>query len=198
MVKRKIKVKTDNSGWKEPKVRKKRKPMTKNQRIAASKRLEKARAIKAKKNPNYGQSGIYPTLRDLPDDHPVHPDKVKMWIKTQKELASAERQAVRQKVKGSISKLANHEAYIRSMNRYLKVGDWTDMFYGEHQEKKVSRRNVTLGYYWYGTRKGEVKRDAGVYYPDMGCVYTQEMYNEDLERGEAINERIRKRKSRTR
>jgi hypothetical protein len=48
MVKRKIKVKTDNSGWKEPKVRKKRKPMTKKQRIAASKRLEKARATKAR------------------------------------------------------------------------------------------------------------------------------------------------------
>jgi len=188
MVKRKIKVKTDNSGWKEPKVRKKRKPMTKKQRIAASKRLEKARAIKAKKNPNYGQSGIYPTLRDLPDDHPVHPDKVKMWIKTQKELASVERQAVRQKVKGSISKLANHEAYIRSMNRYLKVGDWTDMFYGEYQEKKVTYRCVAMAY----DKDGNPKRDVNTYYPDIGMVYTQEMINQDLEEREAINERIRK------
>jgi len=197
MVKRKIKVKRDST-WKEPKVRKKRKPMNESQRVAASKRLEKARAARAKKNPNYGQSGIHPSLRNLPDDHPVHPNKVKSWIKTQKELASTERQGVRQKIKGSIARLANHESYIRVMTRYLRDGDWTDMFYGEHQEKKVSRRNVTLGYYWYGTRKGEVKRDAGVYYPDMGCVYTQEMYNENLERGEVIDERIRKRKSRTR
>ena len=197
MVKRKIKVKRDST-WKEPKVRKKRKPMNESQRVAASKRLEKARAARAKKNPNYGQSGIHPSLRNLPDDHPVHPNKVKSWIKTQKELASTERQSVRQKIKGSIARLANHESYIRVMTRYLRDGDWTDMFYGEHQEKKVSRINVTLGYYWYGPRKGEVKRDAGVYYPDMGCVYTQEMYNENLERGEVIDERIRKRKSRTR
>ncbi len=54
MTKRKIKVETDNSSWQAPKARKKRKPMTEKQRIAASKRLEKARAIKAKKNPNYG------------------------------------------------------------------------------------------------------------------------------------------------
>ena len=197
MVKRKIKVKRDST-WKEPKVRKKRKPMNESQRVAASKRLEKARAARAQKNPNYGQSGIHTSPRNMPDDHPVHPNKVKSWIKTQKELASTERQGVRQKIKGSIARLANHESYIRVMTRYLRDGDWTDMFYGEHQEKKVSRINVTLGYYWYGTRKGEVKRDAGVYYPDMGCVYTQEMYNENLERGEVIDERIRKRKSRTR
>ena len=26
---------------------------------------------------------------------------------------------------------------------------------------------------------GTPKRDVGVYYPDMGCVYTKEMYEED-------------------
>ena len=109
MAKRKIKVKTDNSSWQAPKARKKRKPMTEKQRIAASKRLEKARAIRAKKNPNYGQTGVHLTLRNLSEDHPVHPNKVKKWIKTQKELALTERHAVRQKVKGSIAKLANHE-----------------------------------------------------------------------------------------
>ena len=40
---RKIKATTDNSGWKEKKVRKPRKPMTEKQRVAAAKRLEKAR-----------------------------------------------------------------------------------------------------------------------------------------------------------
>ena len=177
MAKRKIKVETDNSSWQAPKKRKKRKPMTEDQRIAASKRLEKARAIRAKKNPNYGQSGIHSTLRNLSEDHPAHPNKVKKWIKTQKELASTERAAVRQKVKGSIAKLANHEGYIRAMNRYLKDGDWTDMFYGEHQEHKVRYRCIALGY----DSDGQVKRDVDVYYPDMGCVYTQEMLDDDRE-----------------
>ena len=52
------------------------------------------------------------------------------------------------------------------------------MFYGEHQDKRVSYRCAALGYYWYGLRKGEVKRSVDVYYPDMGCVYTQEMLEE--------------------
>ena len=54
---RKVKASTDNSGWVEPKkkVRKRRKPMTEEQRRAASERLEKARAARAAKNPDYGQ-----------------------------------------------------------------------------------------------------------------------------------------------
>ena len=182
MVKRKIKVETDNSSWQAPKKRKKRKPMTEDQRIAASKRLEKARAIRANKNPNYGQSGIHPTLRNLSEDHPAHPNKVKEWIKTQKELVSTERQAVRQKVKGSIAKLANHQAYIRSMNRYLRDADWTDMFYGEYQEKKVTYRCVAMAY----DKDGNPKRDVNTYYPDIGMVYTQEMVDQDLEDAQNI------------
>ena len=193
MVKRKIIVETDNSSWQAPKKRKKRKPMTEDQRQASAKRLEKARAARAKKDSNYGQSGIHSTLRNLSEDYPTHPDKIKKWIKTQKKLASIERQAVRQKIKGSIAKLANHESYIRSMNRYLKGGDWIDRFYGEYQENKVTYRCVVLGYYWYGPKKGEVKRDIGVYYPDMGCVYTQEMLEEDEELENVRRERESKR-----
>ena len=188
-----IRVRTYNSTWKAPKVRKKRKPMTEEQRQASVKRLEKARAVRAKKNPDYGLSGIHPNLRNLSEDHPAHPNKVKKWIKTQKELASTERAAVRQKVKGSIAKLANHEGYIRAMNRYLRDGDWTDMFYGEHQEHKIRYRCVALGYYWHGLRKGEVKRDVDVYYPDMSCVYTQEMLENDREMENVRRERESKR-----
>ena len=55
------------------------------------------------------------------------------------------------------------------------------MFYGEHQEKTITRRCTALAYYWYGPKKGEVKRNINVYYPDMGCVYTKEMLEEDRE-----------------
>jgi len=181
MAKRKIVVETDNSSWQEPKKRKKRKPMTKDQRQASAKRLEKARAARAEKNSNYGQSGIHHTLRNLSEDHFTHPDKVKKWINTQKELASTERKAVHQKVKGSIAKLSNHEGYVRNMQKYLRDGDWIDMFYGKHQENKVLYRCVALSYYSDGPRKGEAKRDVDVYYPDMGCVYTQEMLEDDKE-----------------
>ena len=174
MAKRKIKVETDNSNWQAPKTRKKRKPMTEVQRVAASKRLEKAREKRAEKNPDYGQSGIHPTLRDLPEDYPTHPKKVKVWIKTQKGLANAERAGVRQGIKGAYARQCNHEGYVRNMQRYLRDGDWIDNFYGEHQEHKTGWKCVAMAY----DKDGNPKRNVGTWYSDIG-VYSQEMFNED-------------------
>ena len=156
-------------------------PLTDEQKAAASERLAKAREARAEKNPNYGKSGISENLRNLPDDHPMSPANVKKWIKTQKALASAERSAVRQKVKGAEARLANHEGYIRTCLTYLRNGDWIDDFYGEHQQGRIRRRCVALAYHWFGPKKGEPKRDVGTFYPDMGCVYTQEMLEEERE-----------------
>ena len=52
--------------------RKRRKPMTDEQKLAATERLEKARAARAKKNPDYGMSGIHENLRNLEDGHFLH------------------------------------------------------------------------------------------------------------------------------
>ena len=190
MAKKKITATTDNSEWKAPK---KRKPMTEEQRAAASERLAKAREARAAKNPNYGKSGVHESLRDLPDDHQLSPKRVKEWIKVQQDYAKSERAAVRQKVKGAEARLANHEGYIRNMQKYLRDGVWVDMFYGEQQQGKIRNRCVALGYYWYGPRKGQPKRDVGTFYPDMGCVYTQEMleeeYGNERPRDDATGER---------
>ena len=175
MAKKKITVTTDNSEWRAPKKRKPRKPMTEEQRAAAAKRLEKARAKRAEKNPDYGQSALPSALKDLPENHPRHPKKVKVWIKTQKDLASSARSAVKQKIKGAEAQLAGHEGYIRNMQRYLRDGDWVDDFYGEHQQNKIRHRCVALAY----DDDGTPKRSLDVYYPDMGCVYTQEIFNEE-------------------
>ena len=182
--KRKITVVTDNSGWVEPKkkVRKKRKPMTEEQKQAAAERLAKAREVRAAKNPEYGKSGLHKSIRDLPDDHQLSPKKIKQWIKTQKDLASSERSAHRQKVKGAYARMHIHEGYIKDMNRYLQSGDWICDFYGEYMEKKIRRRCIAQAYYWYGPKKGQPKFDVGVYYPMLGAVYTQEML--DVERAE--------------
>ena len=177
MVKRKIQVETDNSNWQAPKVRKTRKPMTEEQRAAAAKRLEKAREKRAEKNPDYGQSGIHPTLRDLPDEHPAHPKKLKVWIKTQKALASAERAGVKQGIKGAYARQCSHEGYVRNMVKYLRDGDWVDNFYGEHQEKRIQWRSLAMAY----DENGTSKRVPGTYYPDMGMVYTEDKRNENTE-----------------
>ena len=172
---KKIVVETDNSNWQAPKKRKPRKPMSEEQRVSAATRLEKAREKRKANNPDYGLSGIHESIRDLSDEHPVAPKKVKRWINTQKELAAAERSAVRQKIKGALAKQLYHEGYIKQMTIYLKTGDWSSMFYGEYQQSKVRWRCYSLAY----NENGDPKRDVGIFYPDMGCVYTQEMFNEE-------------------
>ena len=133
MPRKKIVASTDNTGWVAPKVRKKRKPMTPEQREAAVQRLVKARAAKAPaKNESICQSVL-----DKGDEHPLSAKKVKSWIKTQKDLAKSYKIEMRKDVKGSVSKHANCIAYIRHMQHYLKHGDWCDDYYGEYGEKKV-------------------------------------------------------------
>ena len=173
--KKKITVETDNSNWQVPKKRKKRKPMSEEQRVAAAARLEKAREKRKEKNPDYGQSGIAQSLRDLPEDHPRHPKKVKEWIKTQKDLASSVRSSVRQNIKGAKAQLLIHEGYVRHMQKYLRDGDWVDDFYGEHQQHKILWKSIVLAY----NDDGTPRRNVGVYYSDISCEYTQEMFNEE-------------------
>ena len=179
MAKKKITVKTDNSGWVAPKTRKKRKPMSAEQKVAAAERLEKARQARAAKNPDYGQSSIHESLRSLPDDYPTHPNKIKVWIKTQTELASAERRADKAGVKGALARQLIHEGYVKNLKRYLRDGDYCDLFYGEYQEKRVSRTCRGQAYHWFGPNIGQPKFDVGVWYPLLGTVYTKEMYNDD-------------------
>jgi len=175
MVKKKITVSTDNSSWKAPKRKKSRKPMSDEQRAAASERLAKVREARAASDPSYGKTGIHESLWDLPKDHQLHPDKIKVWVKTQKELAKTERAQVKQNIKGAIARLADHEGYVRNMSSYLKHGDWCSMFYGEYQEKRIRNRCVALGYYWYGPNIGQPKRDVGTFYPDLGMVWESDM-----------------------
>ena len=114
-------------------------------------------------------------MRDLPDDHALHPKKIKEWIKTQKDLASSVRGEVRQKIKGAEARLLVHEGYIKNMQKYLRDGDWVDNFYGEHQQNRITHRCVAMAYEDDGTPK----RSVGVFYPDLGCIYTQEIFNEE-------------------
>ena len=133
MARKKIVVSTVNNGWVAPKVRKKRKPMTEEQREAAAERLAKARAARAPaKNQN-----VCSEVLAKPDEHPLSMKKVKSWIKSSKEQLSALRADVRRDVKGARAKVASKEGYIRNMQHYLKHGDWIDDFYGEYEEKRV-------------------------------------------------------------
>ena len=161
------------------KVRKPRKPMSEEQKVAASERLKKAREARKEKNPDYGMTNVHESLRDLPDDHQLHPDKVKLWIKTQKDLLRSARANIRVKSKGAEAEVASHEGYIRACQKYLRDGDWVDDFYGEYQEKRIRWRCRVPAYFWTGPNAGKIKRSIGVYYDDIADVWTKEMFEED-------------------
>jgi hypothetical protein len=159
------------------KPRKKRKPMTPEQRQAAAERLAKAREKRLKENPPQNLS-LHESLRDLPDDHNLHPKKIREWIKTQKDLRSSYQKQARQNVKGALAIFYQHDGYIKNMEYYLRNGEWMDLYYGEYQEKKINYKCAALAYYHTGKYDGMVKRSVGVYYPDLGCMWTAEMNNE--------------------
>ena len=132
---KKIIAKTQNDGWKP---RKKRKPMTEEQRKAAAERLALARAKKAPSE----NTSIHPSVLALPDDHYLSAKKVKEWIRSNREMMSSYRTQMRKDVKGARARYYDLEGYIRFMKHYLKHGDWVSDVYGEHQEKRTKWRVV--------------------------------------------------------
>ncbi len=85
---KKITATTQNDGWKEPvkkTVRKKRKPMSEEQRPAAAERLAIAREKRLRENPPKYKN-VHPSVLAKPDDHTFSLKNVRQWIKTQKEL----------------------------------------------------------------------------------------------------------------
>lgn len=149
------------------KVRKKRKPMSPEQRAAAAERLAKAREKRMKENPPTYKN-IHPSVLAIPEDQPMSLKNIRRWIKTQKDLLSAERKQVRAGVKGSEARVASHQAYIRNLEKFLRDGDYIDDYYGEHQQTKIKWRSVVPAY----DKEGNMKRTHGVYYSDIGTVWS--------------------------
>ena len=120
------------------KIKRRRKPMTPEQKAAAVERLAKAREAKG---PAQHQN-IHPEVLARPDDHFLSLKNVRSWIKSNKEQLSSLRGEVRRDVKGAKSRFHSVEGYIRHMQHYLKHGDWIDNAYGEHQEKSVRWKTI--------------------------------------------------------
>ena len=151
------------------KTRKRRKPMTREQRAAAAERLAKARAAKGESK----NLSLHKDIRNLEEDHPISPTKVKKWLKSNKEALAAAKKDAKTDKKAN-ARVGQLETYVTNMERYLRTGVWLDLFYGENQEHRVRRKVTTLAY----DKDGNVKREVGVIYPDIG-EYTREMYEWD-------------------
>ena len=148
------------------KIRKKRKPMSEEQRKAAGERLAKARAKRQAANPPQYKY-IHETVLARTEDDPFHFRKVQGCIKTQREELALARKDLRANTKGAPARVANHQAYIRNLEKYLRDGDYVDDCYGEYQQNKIKWRCVEPAY----DKDGMAKRTHGVFYSDIGTVW---------------------------
>ena len=119
--------------------KKKRKPMTEEQKVAAAERLAKARAAKGP----IQYKNVHPSVVALPDDHFLSYKKVREWVKHNREKATSLRREVRGNVKGSIAKLASVEGYIRQINHYIQHGDWPNDFYGKDEHMRIKWKTIS-------------------------------------------------------
>jgi len=151
------------------KPKRRRKPMTEEQKKAAGERLAKARAAKQAANPTQPKN-ICKEVLELEDDHYLSYNKVKEWIKSNTEELKSERANMRAGVKGAIARVKSIEGYVRNMNRYLRDGDWVDNYYGENMDKRIQWASRVMAYH----PDGEPKRSHGVFYPDLGYTWGYE------------------------
>ena len=155
------------------KTRKPRKPMTEEQRLAAAERLRKAREKRMKENPPQYKS-VHPSVLRRSEADPFNFLAVKNWIATNRIKLSEARKDAKQGVKGADILVSNISSYINIMDNFLRTGDWYGMFCGENEDQLVKNHCVAQAYYPDGTPK----RTVGVFYPEIGERWTQEMDEE--------------------
>ena len=97
--------------------------------------------LRAKKKPPK-MVGVHPSILELPDDHMLSYKKIKKWIESQEGKARSAGQSERSKSTEMSNKKRNAAmrqrldatGYIRAMKRYLRTGDWDNLYYGEHEQ----------------------------------------------------------------
>ena len=115
---------------KPPKLRKKRKPMTEEQRAAAVERLAKARAARG----ITGTKNVHPDVLALPEDHPLSYKKVKEWLKYNTDYLKSIKQQRDSKDTNERREYQIVETYVKNLRIYLKDNVWCDHRYGQKME----------------------------------------------------------------
>lgn len=155
------------------KIRRRRKPLTEEQKAERRERLKKAREAKAP--PKYVT--VAPSVRALPDDHYLSLVKVRGWLKKNKTERQRLKTMIRRKQddRKIRSDYLRIDTYCQNMDTYIRNGVWLDLFYGEDQQHKIQYAVIHMAY----DKDGNPKRDVGYWYPDLNGVWTKEMDDED-------------------
>ena len=105
---------------------------------------ERMAELRAKKKPPK-LVGVHPSILEKGDDYYLSHKKVKKWIESQEGKARSAGQSERSKSTEISNKKRNEamrqkmdaQGYIRAMKRYLKTGDWDNIYYGEHEQNLI-------------------------------------------------------------
>ena len=116
-----------------PKLRKKRKPMSEEQKEKARANLAKARAAKGPAKNN----NIHPKVAALPDDHPLSAVRVKEWLKYNQDYLKSIKSQAESKDWKERREYRIVETYVKNLKIYLKDSVWNDHRYGQKMENKM-------------------------------------------------------------
>ena len=102
---------------------------------------ERMAALRAKRKPPK-LKGVHPSILALPDDNTFSHKNIKKWIETQQGIAKAAGMIERSRNRDVPQKERDRkmreryaaQGYITSMQRYLRTGDWDNMYFGEYEE----------------------------------------------------------------
>ena len=102
---------------------------------------ERMAALRAKRKPAK-LKGVHPSVLELPDDNTFSHKNIKKWIETQQGIAKAAGMIERSRNRDVPQKERDKkmreryaaEGYIRAMQRYLRTGDWDNMYFGEYED----------------------------------------------------------------
>jgi len=97
--------------------------------------------LRARKKPPK-MTGVHPSVVSLPDDDMLSYKKIRKWIETQEGIARSAGVTERarptdlreKKRNAAMRERMNAQGYIRAMKRYLRTGDWDNLYYGEHEQ----------------------------------------------------------------
>ena len=115
------------------KPRKKRKPMTEEQRAAAIERLAKARAAKG----ITGTKNVHPDVLSLPEDHPLSYSKVKEWLEYNKDHLKSIKHQANSKDSKERQEFQTTQNYVKNLGTYIRDNVWCDHRYGKTMEHKM-------------------------------------------------------------
>ena len=102
---------------------------------------ERMAALRAKRKPPK-LKGVHPSVLALSDDNTFSHKNIKKWIETQQGIAKAAGMIERSRNRDVPQKERDKkmreryaaQGYITSMQRYLRTGDWDNLYYGEFED----------------------------------------------------------------